>query len=75
MKRILALAATFVALGVAGVLAQSGGGGTFAQSSGATTNVEVRVWQRVNDDQALLHQRAARRRELAHAGHDSAGTW
>ena len=27
MKRILALAATFVALGVAGVLAQSGGGG------------------------------------------------
>ena len=43
MKRILALAAVAVALGVAGALAQSG----------STATVEVRVWQRVSDAQAL----------------------
>ena len=43
MKRILALAAVVVALVATGVDAQSG----------ATANVEVRVWQRVSDAQAL----------------------
>ena len=44
MKRILALAATLVALVVAtGVAAQSG----------STASVEVRVWQRISDAQAL----------------------
>ena len=43
MKRILALAVAVVALGVAGVMAQSGN----------TANVEVRVWQRVSDAESL----------------------
>ena len=43
MKRILALAVAVVALGVAGVMAQSGN----------TANVEVRVWQRVSDASSL----------------------
>ena len=43
MKRILALAAVAVALGVAGVMAQSG----------STATVEVRVWQRVTDAESL----------------------
>ena len=43
MKCILALAVAVVALGVAGVMAQSGN----------TANVEVRVWQRLSDARAL----------------------
>ena len=43
VKCILALAIAVVALGVAGVMAQSGN----------TANVEVRVWQRVSDARAL----------------------
>lgn len=44
MKRHITIFATVVALGVAGVVAQSGN----------TTNVEVRVWQRISDAESLF---------------------